>query len=241
MRANAGLVLIGGLIFGQALPQFEVAVIRPSAAAPAAGTSFNVFEGGRLRITNEPVKLLIRAAYELQNAQIAGGPAWLHSDRYDIEAKTGRLEKPDRVQLKPLLQSLLAERFGLRFHREMRELTVYALTVAKDGPKFKQADGDVSAMNTHAGSGKSQLVATGLSMELLASYVGNRIGRIVVDETDLPGSYNLTLEWAPDDASDSAAPPLSTALREQLGLRLESRKKPVDVLVIDQLQRPSEN
>lgn len=122
---------------GQSLQQFEVAVIRPNLAGSSAGTSFNVFEGGRVKITNEPVKLLIRTAFQIQNAQIAGGPGWLDTDRYDIEAKTGRPEKIGPGQMSPLLQNLLADRFKLKFHREMRELTVYALVVAKSGPKSR--------------------------------------------------------------------------------------------------------
>ena len=108
-----------------------------------------MFEGGLLRITNEPVKLLIRVAFQVQNAQITGGPSWLDTDRYDIEAKTGRPEKPKPDQLAPLMQSLLAERFNLEFHQERRQLNVFALVVAKGGPKLKaKAEGEVAAMNT---------------------------------------------------------------------------------------------
>jgi uncharacterized protein (TIGR03435 family) len=96
-------------------------------------------------------------------------------------------------------------------------------------------------MNTHTGPGKSQLVGTAVSMEALAGYVGNRLGQIVVDKTGLSESYDFTLEWAPDENPDSPVPSLVTALREQLGLRLQSQKSPVEVLVIDSLQKPSEN
>jgi uncharacterized protein (TIGR03435 family) len=236
------MVLLLSGVRGQSPQQFKVAVIRPNLAGAGAGTNFNLFAGERLRITNEPVKLLIRSAFQIQNAQIMGGPGWLDTDRYDIKAKTGRPERIEPGQLGPLLQSLLAERFNLKFHRETRELTVYALVVAKEGPKFKaKAEGDVAAMNTHGGPGKSQLIATGLSMEGLASYVGNRLGRIVLDKTGLRESYNLTLEWAPDEASDSSMPSLVTALREQLGLRLEPQKSPVEVVAIDSIDKPSEN
>ncbi len=221
---------------------FEVATIRPSPAGTSAGTSFNVFEGGRLRITNEPVKLLIRTAFQMQDAQVAGGPGWIETERWDIEAKTGHKEKPKPDELAPLMQSLLAERFNLKFHREKRELTVYALVVAKGGPKLKvKGDDEVAAMNTHGGKGTSQLVGTGVSMEALGRYVGNRLGRIVMDKTGLSDSYDFTLNWAPDEASDSSAPSLVTALREQLGLRLETQKSPVEVVVIDSIDRPSEN
>jgi uncharacterized protein (TIGR03435 family) len=242
-------MVMGGLLLllskggaSQPLPHFEVAVIRPTLSATSTGTSFEVMDGGRLRIINEPVKLLIRAAFQIQNAQIAGGPNWLETDRYDIEAKTGGAEKPKPDQLSPLLQSLLAERFGLKYHRETRELTVYALVVAKGGPKLKtKAEGENSSMNTHNGTGTLQLSGTAVSMEMLASYVGNRLGRIVVDKTQLNGSYDFILDWASDQAPDSSAPSLVTALRDQLGLRVEQQKSPVEVLVIDTLNRPSEN
>jgi uncharacterized protein (TIGR03435 family) len=243
MKNIAAIALLLAPLQGQ-LPQFEVAVIRPSQVSPSSGTSFNVFEGGRLKITNEPVKLLIRAAFRLQNAQIAGGPSWLDSDRYDIEAKTGGPEKIQNDQMGPLLQSLLADRFRLKFHRETRELSVYALVAEKNqkgGPKLKpKAEGEVTAMNTHSGSGTSQLEGIAVSMEALANYVGNRLGRIVVDKTGLSESYDFTLEWAPEGVN-SSFPYLATALHEQLGLRLESQKSPVEVLVIDSLKRPSEN
>ena len=145
----------------------------------------------------------------------------------------------------PLLQNLLADRFQFKFHRELRELTVSALVLEKNQKnplklKVKGAD-ETEGMNTHGGSKKSQLVATGISMGGLANYVGNRLGRIVVDKTGLSETYDFTLEWSPDEAADSSAPSLVTALREQLGLRLEAQKSPVEVLVIDNIQKPSEN
>jgi len=237
--SGALLLLVTGLA-GQT-PGFEVVSIRPSAAAPGAGTSVDLFEGGRIRIANEPVKLLIRMAFRMQDAQIAGGPGWLDTDRYDIEAKTGTPERIAREQMGPLMQTLLAERFGLQFHRETRELTVGALVVAKGGTKLKANESGGSGMNTSGGPKKSTLIAAGTSMELLAGYVGNRLARIVVDRTGLAGSYDFTLEWAPDETSDSAVPGLIAALRDQLGLRIEAQKAPVEVLVIDRIGRPSEN
>ena len=225
------------------LPQsFETAVIRPTQTAANAGTSVELFPGGRIKIVNEPVKLLFRMAFQLQNAQIAGGPDWLDTGRYDIEAKTGLPEKIKPDQLVPLMQSLLAERFGLKFHRETRELPVYALVVAKDGPKLKpKSEGESSGSNTTGGTNASHLTATATSMELLAGYIGNRLGRIVRDKTGLSGSYDFKLDWSPDEGPASTLPSLVTALREQLGLRLESQKSPVSVLVIDRLDQPSDN
>ena len=224
--------------------EFDVASIRPSTAAPNAGTSFNVFEGGRIRIVNEPVKLLIRTAFQLQDSQIAGGPAWIDTDRYDLEAKTGRPEKPGPGQISPMLQSLLAERFQLKFHREMRELPVGALVLdrnPKNAEKLKPAAEDESAaMNTHGGKPVWQLAATSTQMPDLARYVGNRLGRIVLDRTGLTGRYNFSLQWTTDDAPYENVPTLIESLRE-LGLKLESQKGQVEVLVIDNIQRPSEN
>ena len=191
---------------------------------------------------NEPIKLLVRQAFRVQDSQIVGGPTWLDTDRYDIEAKTGSPEKVSRDQLGPLMQNLLAERFSLTFHRETREMSVLALVAAKGGPKLKpKAEGGASGMNTSGGQRESHLVATAVSMELLAGYVGNRLNRIVVDKTGLSDSYDFKLDWTPEESSDSRVPPLITALREQLGLSLQSQKSPVPVLVIDRLSKPSEN
>jgi uncharacterized protein (TIGR03435 family) len=159
--------------YSQPAQHFEVASIRPSRVASDAGTSVNLFEGGRIRIVNEPIKLLVRQAFRVQDSQIVGGPTWLDTDRYDIEAKTGSPEKVSRDQLGPLMQSLLAERFSLTFHRETREMSVLALVAAKGGPKLKpKAEGEASGMNTSGGQRESHLVATAVPMELLAGYVG---------------------------------------------------------------------
>jgi uncharacterized protein (TIGR03435 family) len=235
-------VVLTGVAAAQPLQRFEVAVIRPTAAAAGSGTSFNVFEGGRIRITNEPVKLLIRTAFRLQDAEIAGAPSWAETDRYDIEAKTGRPEKPAPGTLGLYLQDMLAGRFHLQFHREMRELTVWALVVAKGGPKLRpKQDAETSAMNTSGGKELSRLVATATTTESLSGYVGNRLGAIVLDRTGLTGAYDFTLEWSPGNGPEATAPSLITALSEQLGLRLEHQKAPVEVLVIDKLERPTEN
>jgi uncharacterized protein (TIGR03435 family) len=233
----AALLLPCTLAFAQ---QFEVAVIRQSTAS--GGTSFNVYDGGRVRIVNEPVKLLIRTAFQLQNAQIAGAPAWIDTDRYDIEAKTGRPEKPAPGTLGPYLQDMLAQRFHMQSHREKRELTVWALVPGKGGPKLKMpTEGETSGMNTTPSGSLSRATATATTMGLLATYIGNRLGAIVQDHTGLTGSYDFTLEWAPEQSANASAPALITAVQEQLGLKLESRKSPVEVLMIDRIERPTEN
>src|SRR5579883_3317688 len=177
---------------------FEVAAIRPSTAAPGAGTSFETFDGGRIRIGNEPLKLLIRLAYQVQNSQIAGGPAWVETDPYDIDAKTGLPGKPAPGDLGPLMRNLLEDRCHLKVHRETRELSVFALVVACGGSRLTQSAEDaVSGMKTTNSRATQQATATATTMPLLASYVGNRLGRIVVDKTGLAGRYDFKLEWAP--------------------------------------------
>jgi uncharacterized protein (TIGR03435 family) len=220
---------------------YAAPIYRPKPAAACPKRAARVCPLVLDRIANEPVKLLLRMAFQMQDAQIAGGPTWLDGDRYDIEAKTGGAGKIAHELMGPLMQNLLAERFHLKFHRETRELTVGALVAAKGGPRLKLNSEGGSDMNTSGGPKKSRLIATGTSMELLAGYVGNRLGRIVVDRTGLAGSYDFVLEWAAEETPDGAVPGLITALRDQLGLRIEPQKAPVEVLVIDSIGRPSEN
>ncbi len=227
----------------QGAKQFDVAVIRLSSQPASAGTRVG-FDDDLMRISNEPVRLLLRIAFQAQDAQISGGPDWVNTDRYDIQAKIeGKVAEGERSAL---VRELLLERFQLKFHRETRELNVLALVPAKGGAKVKASppDGDVH-MNTSGGKPVTRATAAAQSMQSLAGYVGNRLGKIVIDKTGLDGRYDFTLEWSPDTDSaataDSAAPSLVTALREQLGFRLETQKAPVEVLVIDHIERPTAN
>jgi len=241
VRARIIAALLASVLHAQPSLHFEVASIRPSTADPKDGSSVRLFEGGRIRIVNEPVKLLVRIAFRLQNVQIAGGPEWIATDGYDIDAKTGRAEKPQPDELTPMMRSLLDERFQLKFHQETRLISSYALSVAKGGPKLKLTGGDESSSTNTLPDGTSHMVAANTSMAMLANYIGNRLGAMVVDKTGLTGVYDFKLDWAPDERPDSSAPSLVTALRDQLGLRLESGKNPVEVLVIDSIERPSAN
>jgi len=148
---SAILLLLSKAGYAQAPQHFEVAVIRPAQASENAGF-FSEGGGGRIRIVNEPVNLLLRLAFKLQDAQIAGGPKWLDSDRYDIEAKTDQADRLKPDQMGPLIHNLLSERFDLKFHREQREITVYALVPAKGGPKLNpKVDGEINGMNSSGG------------------------------------------------------------------------------------------
>lgn len=136
----------------------------------------------------------------------------------------------------------MTERFHLRFHRETRPLTVNILGIDKNGPKLKSsADGAATDIRMNRGARSSQLTGTGVSMESLAGYLSLSLDRIVVDRTGLNGSCDLTLEWSPDQTDDVTAPSLFTAPREQLGLRLYSGRASVEILAIDNIEKPSAN
>ena len=230
-------------LFAQAEPpqSFEVASIRRNLSG-SQNTSINLSDGGRYTVTNGSLKTLIRNAYGVLSFQLAGEPGWIDSEMYDIEAKTSVPEKISQDQLKLLLQSLLADRFRLKVHWETRESTVYALLVDKGGPKFKAASSDERpGMNTRKGPEKATMTGTAQSMAVLASNLGNQLGRFAVDKTGLTGAFDFTFNWDLQASADSTGPSLFTALKEQLGLRLESQKGPVEILVIDTAERASEN
>ncbi len=225
---------------------FEVASIHPNNSG-GENTHINRDEG-HVSIENASLKTLIRNGYNILSFQLTGGPGWLDSDKFDIEAKAGGSGTMSDYEFREAIQSLLAERFRLRVHWETREGPVYVLTVDKSGPKFKEnAGASGPSMNTHRGPSGGKITGIKVPIALLATNLGNQLGRIVLDKTDLKGDYDFSVEWATLDlaspgAADLAGPSLFTALTEQLGLRLESQKKgAMEVLVIDSVEKPSEN
>jgi len=211
---------------------------------------------GRLSVVNMTLKDLLTVAYEVRDFQILGGPSWINSERYDIEAKTDGNTAPQQMA-EPMLQALLEERFKLKVHRETKELPIYVLTVAKSGLKIQPAK-DGSCITIEPGKpaapgqkqsdfcgfhviGRGRLDATNTSVPDLATTFSAALHRTVVDKTALTEAFDVHLRFAPEDAADSTNPSIFTAVQEQLGLRLESGKGPVEVLVIDQVERPSEN
>jgi uncharacterized protein (TIGR03435 family) len=242
------------------LPAFEVASIKPSKAG--SGGSHSSFDDVRLTATNISVKTLIQYdAYGIPGPQILGGPNWVGSDRFDIEAKVddvvvaemAKLDREQRNQMeRQMVQQLLADRFKLAVHFETKELPVYALVVAKGGPKL--AVSTVKDGGTSVSSGNARMTAKGVTMTKLAQtltqVLARELGRIVIDKTGIDGKYDVKLEWAPDSGSatpggsNDIAPPgpsIFTATQEQLGLKLESTKAAVETLVIDHIEQPSEN
>lgn len=245
-------------------PKFNVATIKPS--DPRTNLSVQFAPGGRLVITHATVRFLMKIAYDVGDDQITGGPSWVHSQRFDVEAKpdvplggdphnmTADERRVFQEQVRLRLQSLLADRFQLRLTIQSKELPVYALTLGKNGPKMQpstSADG-LPAMK----GGRGEIIGTNASMTVLAGFLGEQSNRPVVDGTGLKGKYNFQLTWTPDsgqtlgvpDASSNTPASVSdtgtslfTAVQEQLGLKLESRKSPADLLTVQSATIPVEN
>jgi uncharacterized protein (TIGR03435 family) len=237
-----------------------------------------------LTITNANLRMLVRFAYNIDDAQIVGGPPWMNSDRYDIVAKGEGNATTD--QLREMLQTLLADRFDLKVHRETKELPVYALLVGKNGSKM-QLSTDASAAGSPppangpatftrgapgggpVGRGGLIVVQGGntqlngsMTMPQLANALSTFLGRRVLDKTGLEGNYDVKLQWTPQPGEGPALPGLPpgpaagagpagggpppaepgagvfTAIQEQLGLRIDSQKGPVDTVVIDSAAKP---
>ena len=219
---------------------FGVVSIHPNLRA-WQDTSVTILPGGRISATTT-LKTLIRYAYKIQSFQLAGETGWTDSEYYDIEAKTGEGETLSEEQLKPCLQSLLADRFHLKVHWETREGNVYALVLDKSGPRMKENfEGKDANMSVQKNSGQVQIKGTGVPMKVLAASLENQLRRIVVDKTGLSGVWDFQGVWEIEPGPDSAAPSIFTGVREQLGLRLVPQKGPVNTLVIDHAERPSEN
>ena len=257
---------------GTPKPAFEVVSIKPGDPANN-GEHIGVTPGGMLTARNVTVRTLIRQAYDVRDFQISGGPGWLDTERYDIVAKgdgtgvsddeirkmTDDQRKAFKAQLLLKLQMLLADRFQLKVHRETKELPIYALIVAKSGPKIKSAGGEpgLGGLTTRGGdAGQTVITGNSVPMAALARLLSSRVGLAVVEMTNLKGDYDFKMSFTPDmgalpgssgDGTDQPAgvdtggPSISTALQEQLGLRLEARKGPVEVVVIDSVQKASEN
>jgi bla regulator protein blaR1 len=315
--ACAALLCIPTL-FGQSTPRpltFEVASIKPS-DPDARGRMLSLQPGGGLRVTGWTLKGLITFAYDVRDFQVSGGPGWIDSTRYDIQAKAERSGdseassdprsmtesqlKTNADQTRQRLQRLLAERFQLAIHRETREAPVYALLIGKNGPKLKEAKqadapnpADVARMDPgqvkgggEVGAGPvgrvmgggpgpagpmmrggrgpmgrmmmgiGQLNGEGVTLEFLVQALSNQLGRPVLDKTGLTGHYDFKLQWTPGPGEgpnfgppgpdappppDPNGPSIFTAVQEQLGLRLESTKGPVEIIVVDRAEKASEN
>ena len=245
---------------------FEVAAIKLNKSG--SGSSDSATNNGRFTATNVSLKSIMQYdAYGIPGSRILDGPKWLDSAKFDIQAKMDdsaadhlRALPRDqgRLETRAMFQQLLADRFKLVVHWETRELPVYALIVARKGPKLQLAkdsseDSNISSSASRSGS---QFTAKSVTLpqlaEALTQALSRELGHDVIDKTEIKGRYDVTLKWTPDAgasliatagavSSADSGPSIFTAVQEQLGLKLEPAKAPVQVLVIDHAEMPSEN
>jgi len=202
---------------------------------------------------NTTLNDLVSVAYGVHAKQIIGGPEWMSTERFDVTGRPQAEGIPNQAQIRGLLRSLIETRFALTSHREKRELGAYALTTASGGPKMTRNDANPNGLPGVGFKGLGAMVAVNATPADLAMVLQlNVLDRPVIDRTAVQGRYDFTLTWTPDDsqfrsmrvnipppAADPNAPPgLFTAIQEQLGLRLESTNAPVEVIVVDKVQRP---
>jgi len=226
-------------------PVFDVVSVKPVAVDAREPLDFRTYPGGRLKITNQTVKIILREAYGIKGYQLSGGPAWLYAERFDIDAKAeGGLS---RAQMMAMLQTLLADRFALKVHRESREGNVYALVVAKDGPKLKESTAKDSYIRLIRNTplelpGVSYTIGgQKASMARFAERLADmELHRPVLDRTGLTGDFDFKVNYAIDDNPETG-PSIFAAIQEQLGLKLETTKGQIETLVIDHVEKPSGN
>ena len=235
-------------------PKFDVLTIKPS--DPNRPGKLFTIRGRHVMTINTSVNDLITFGYSIQTKQLANAPAWF-DEKYDLDGVPDVEGQPDIQQMRILIRDALVERFGLKFHNEQRELSVYALTVAKGGPKMTITTDKPSTPGNFLFRGLGKLMVTNSTMKDFCHGMQEAVmDKPVVDQTGLTDRYDFNLNWTPDEsqfaamgahvpppnADDPNAPPsLYEALQEQLGLKLESTKANADVMVIDHVEKPSAN
>jgi uncharacterized protein (TIGR03435 family) len=234
--------------FGQSpakTPEFEVADVKASSSTKPEPGKGRILPGGRIELPNMSIRNLIMAAYDVQENLITGGPGWIDSDRFDIVAKAPADTPPNMLRV--MLQPLLADRFKLSIHREDKPMPVYAMVAGKGGPKLeKAAGGQQQCRWNNPGSGLIQRECHNMTMAELASDLPKwgmaNVDLPVVDMTETPGAYDFQLQWSTPGkgdapgATDAGASTIFDAMG-QIGLKLEQRKRPVSVIVIDRVER----
>jgi uncharacterized protein (TIGR03435 family) len=233
---------------------FEVATIKPS--NPAAQGKLFTIKGRQILTINTSLADVVTMAYGLHVRQLVGAPSWMESDKYDITGQPEGQGMPNQNQMREMLRALVEDRFKLTTHRETRELPAYALVVAPGGPKMTKNDSNPNGLPGLLFRGLGVLPVTNATMADFAGVMQLAVlDRPVVDRTGIQGRYDFTLTWTPDETqfasfgvripppsgAADAPPVLFTAVQEQLGLRFESVRAPVEVMVIDRVERPSEN
>jgi len=235
--------------------EFDAVSVKASNPNSTNGTVISVTPGGTLHVVNATLKDLIETAYDVRAFQIEGGPKWADAIKYNVDATPGT-RRPDTVGPPPgwtkvrfKVQALLKDRFQLQLHREARTGSIYSLAIAKGAIK---SSGLSATQSPHRGinAGQGAMLGEAASMADLTSKLSRLLARPVVNNTGLEGNYDFKLEWTPDPGPSAPdgqpvetpiGPSLYSALQQQLGLRLEATKGPIDTLVIDHVEKPSEN
>jgi uncharacterized protein (TIGR03435 family) len=241
-------------------PAFEVATIKPTAPDWSGARFIRMKTAHELEARNHALKTLLAAAYDLSPQAISGAPDWSVAEHYDIVAKTPGEARPTLDQQMAMLRRLLDERFRLVYHREQREMPIYSLTVAKSGPKLRTPASPAEATPQgppalafviYPGVG-ARLPARNATIGEFASVLQRAaLPRPVIDQTGISGRYDFDLEFVPDEGQfglaewkanpDHPVPGLFAAVEEQLGLKLEATRGPVNTLVVDKWEKPSPN
>jgi len=241
------------LVRGQTIT-FEAASIKMNNSGTTR-SGLNLLPG-RIRVINSSLKFCVQMAWNVKDFQVSGATGWMDTEHFDIDAVAAEAFKKE--EFRTMMQALLTDRFGLAIHRETQEKGGYALVVGRNGAKLPPPIDDPGVLFSRTSSGDRTLKATSLSMKALADALSVPLGAIVVDRTGIEGQYDVSFQWTPDPASEprisksgeplppppadaAPGPSIFTALQEKLGLRLESRKVPVEVIVIDHANRPSDN
>jgi len=234
-------------------PHFEVASIKPNAPGGISTGDFRILPGGRLTAEKVLLRFFIQNAYGVRPFQLKDGPDWINSEGYDIEAKTEGNPSSDQIVL--MMQTLLEDRFKLKVHRETKELPVYTLSAAKGGLKLPAPkQGTCTACGRaliRISKGVARITGDKISMPEFARVLSNILGRTIIDETGFTATFNAQLEFSIDDAiaglphtpgqTDDAIPSIFVAAPEQLGLKITPAKGPVEILVIDHIEKPAAN
>lgn len=238
-------LLLATLLFAQSSPKFDVTSVKPNPGTQDF-VQFDPQPGGRLRITNASLRMVMGWAYGVQDSQLSGGPEWVGRDRFDFLAKADG--NPTTAEMRLMLRSLIADHFKLTVHNETRELAVYSLTRLHDdklGPKLAvsadtkcgaPADADAGSRRCEFDVRWANVHGHGIPMELLLTTLAGFTARPVIDHSGLTVPVDFDLTWG----TDASGPSIFTAVEEQLGLKLEPTRAPVGILVIDRVEKPRE-
>jgi uncharacterized protein (TIGR03435 family) len=230
---------------------FEVSSVRENNSVGGRSHIWSASDNPTFRTENVPLLALLQFAYDMPDTRILDLPEPIRSKKFDIDAKADSMidamkamsGDAGKLRKQQMLQALLAERFKLAVHRETRQLPVYALVAAKGGPKLQPTKGGGLYVNHW----NNRLQATGMTTDQIARELAKSVGRVVIDKTGIAGRYDVDLRWTPEEdaarvAGNADAPPgIFTALQEQMGLKLEPEKGPVEVLVVEHVEMPTAN